>query len=141
MQEDLAYIAEVNSKLQEQITESSAKTEDESLKTALNVLLSKLDSLRRQMVISREGTGILGDEMLRERLGGLYSTVAELNGRPTDTHLQMLKAVEYDFKKTSDAQNVLLKKDLTILNELLQKAGLNKLVVLSREEFDKTESK
>lgn len=141
MQEDLAYIAEVNQKLQGQIKELINNTEDSNLKTSLNNVLTKLDTLRREMVISREGTGILGDEMLRERLGSLYSTVATLNGRPTESHLQMLKAIEYDFKKTSEAQNNILSKELPKLNEMLQKAGMNKLIILSREDFDKQDTK
>jgi hypothetical protein len=86
---------------------------------------------------TKESKGITGEEQLREKLGMLYYQVTQWDGRPTDSHLDRIKGLQTDIDKAKEKAKILNNQYLASVNEALEKAGLPKIELLTREVFDK----
>ncbi len=105
MTEDLAYMVY---ELDEIITYTENNAANKSLKKLGDVLASKLNDLKKTLVIT-SGDNYVGaaEPELREKLGTIYSTVAGYYGKPSKSQYQNIELVMNRFNKAkSDFEGI-----------------------------------
>src|SRR5204863_2152421 len=100
----------------------------------------KLEKIRKELIATKEGLGITGEERIREKLSELYGQEVGYDGRPTDSQIQRVDGLKFDMKKQQDVADALWKNDLPKLNAQLKGAKMNEITVLQRGDFDKTDA-
>lgn len=137
MVKDLAFFTQQVVDLQGALKENKDKITDETLKKSVQIYADSLEALRKTLANTKESKGITGEEQLREKLGMLYYQVTQWDGRPTDSHLDRIKGLQTDIDKAKEKAKILNNQYLASVNEALEKAGLPKIELLTREAFDK----
>ena len=108
---------------------ASASVKDAGLKARLVGLAGLADALRKEIVATKEGGAITGEERLREHLDSLYGAINSYEGRPgayQSAYLDVLDGQLSGLEKRFDA---LAKGDLVQVNGALGKAGLKPITV------------
>lgn len=97
---------------------------DDDLRTSLAALSARVETLRKEIVATKEGGAITGEERLREHMDSLYGGLIGYEGRPADTLVayigvldRRLKTLETDFAAIRDG-------DLAKANAALKARGL-----------------
>ena len=100
-------------------------------------LAASSDQIRSEIVATKEGGAITGEERLREYVAKVYGDVNGYNGRPTDAQVartavlgRELEDVIQKFQKLTSAQ-------LPSINPELQKQKLPPLSVVSEADWQK----
>ncbi|MFM9050996.1 MAG: WD40/YVTN/BNR-like repeat-containing protein, partial [Bacteroidota bacterium] len=134
--EDLAFLNErvYVSAQQARLLADSAQG---SLKKSLLSYAVKMDTIRKELVATKPGLAITGEEMIRERLSELYSGVLSYRGRPSDSQLDKFTRLLGEIDVQQQKADAVWSKDLPALNAGLQKAGLEQIKLVTREQFDK----
>jgi photosystem II stability/assembly factor-like uncharacterized protein len=117
-----------------------AVTTNSSLKKSLQGYTDKLEKVRKELVATKEGLGITGEERIREKLSELYGSIVGYDGRPTDSQLERLKGLSYELNKQKEIAAAIWKTDLPKVNVALKNAKMNSLALMTKEEFDKTDN-
>ncbi len=97
---------------------------------------AKLDAVYKNLVTTREGGWLSGEEQLRERIAMVYGAVNSFDGRPTTSQLAEADLVSDELAKRNAAFESALK-DLAALNQTLVAKKLDPLVPLTREAWEK----
>jgi len=138
----LTYVADavVNARDQARKRLTQVKAGDASAKN-LQIFADAMEALRGRLVAVKEGGAITGEEKLRERLGDLYGSINQYDGRPTQsqldnmqTMLAQLDQAEADFQKTTSTQ-------LPAINQALEQQKLEPIKPLTREDWEKNQTK
>jgi photosystem II stability/assembly factor-like uncharacterized protein len=140
MTEELAYF---NQQVLNQLDSAKAMkgaTKDAGLQKSLQSYIDKLEKIRKELIATKEGQSITGEERIREKLSELYGQVVGYDGRPTDSQLQRIDGLKYDMQKQKDVADALWKSDMPKLNAQLKGAKMGELTILQRADFDKTDS-
>lgn len=102
---------------------------NDALRTQLTALSARVETLRKEIVATKEGGAITGEERLREHMDGLYGGLIGYEGKPADTlisHIgvldRRLKALETEFAAVRDG-------DLAKANAALKAKGLPEIKV------------
>ena len=82
------------------------------------------DSLRKEIVATKEGGAITGEERLREHLDGIYGALLSYEGHPGDYQVARVDVLGRELQDVSDRADALVKNELPKLNSALQGAGL-----------------
>lgn len=138
MEEDLAFLNQKIINVRDSVNSMKETMKQKPLKKSLQAYHDKLEKLRKTLVATKEGSGITGEEQLREKLSMLYYLVSSYEGRPADSQIDRMKALDHDLNKAEKAAADLLGKELDQINALLDKNKFRKISVLSPEQFAKT---
>ncbi len=95
-----------------------------ALRSQATALSTRADTLRRQLVATKEGGAITGEERLRENMDYAYGAVTSTEGRPTPYALARVDALERELKEVEDQFATLKASDAARLNTALQAAHL-----------------
>ncbi|HEY6969244.1 MAG TPA: glycosyl hydrolase [Candidatus Angelobacter sp.] len=134
----LTYVADavISARDQARKRMTQVKPDDPAAKNLQN-FADAMEALRSRLVAVKEGGAITGEEKLRERLGDLYGSINEYDGRPTQSQLDNMQTLlaqldraDADFQKTASAQ-------LPAINQALEQAKLEPIKILTREEWEK----
>jgi hypothetical protein len=140
MQSDLTYIADAMADLRDQANERAAKLDStDVLRTSLKAFAHRLDSLYNTLLIRYEGAGLTVEERLREKVVGLYGVVSNYSGKPTQSQLDQVAVLDKEIAAADTAFKKIREKDISGLNEQLVQKGLDPLVMMTQEDFDKKE--
>lgn len=97
---------------------------DDDLRASLAALSARVETLRKEIVATKEGGAITGEERLREHMDSLYGGLIGYEGKPADTLVayigvldRRLKTLETDFAAIRDG-------DLAKANAALKARGL-----------------
>lgn len=137
MIEDLAFVNQQIINLDDSISQKLKSSSDKKLTQAMKGLSDSLKAVRKSLVATIEGTAITGEERLRERIGSLYGSIMNFEGKPTDAQLDRFNGLKHDMDVAQKRLDNIYSMQLLKLNSILKKTGLNELKMLSREEFDK----
>jgi hypothetical protein len=135
MQEDLAYLSEVIKRINKAALVLADTVKKGDLHKQLKGFLVKLTELSNTIIASKEGTGITGEEKLREKLSMLYYSIINFPGRPTDSQLQRVKGLENDFNKANTTKDKIFSDYVEKINLQLPQYGLKRLEIYSKEQF------
>ncbi|MDQ2971557.1 MAG: sialidase [Pseudomonadota bacterium] len=97
---------------------------DPALQKQLNALADKADDIRKQIVATKEGGAITGEEREREYLDDVYGAIAGYEGAPTAYQLARVDALSREVDDTAKDFNGLRNGDLAKANVALQAKGL-----------------
>lgn len=136
MVEELAFMTAQVKSLQDSIQVRMPKVKDKKLQTSLQQLNDNLENLRKEMVATKESTGITGEERLRERIGKVYFMVEQYDGRPTDSQMERIGSLKTEMSQTAATAKTHFD-ILPKINAQLNKAKLAPLTVLDKAQFDK----
>jgi hypothetical protein len=137
MHEDLAFLVENIIKVQK---ETQKLIDDSKVdKSSAKELIDKLEEIRITLVVTKEGGFLTGEEKLREKLGSIYTTIVYYNGKPSDSFVDRIPGLEKEIADATAKTNEVYSKYLSKLNSELKSKGINEIVLMTREEFDKKE--
>ena len=99
------------------------------LKAELAALTAKADVLRKEIVATKEGGAITGEERLREHLDSLYGAINGYEGKPSAYQMTYLKVLEDQLADLNTRFGALASGDVAKVNADLVKAGLKPIKV------------
>jgi hypothetical protein len=137
MIEDLAFVNQQIINLNDSLTKNIKENADKKLHQAMKVFSDSLTAVRKSLVATREGTAITGEERLRERIGSLYGSVMNFEGKPTDAQMDRFNGLKHDMEVAQKRLDSIYAMQLLKVNTALKKDGMNELKALSREDFNK----
>jgi hypothetical protein len=108
MQEELAGISEKLKARYDSLQIIINSTQDENVKNNLTKKCNEIDSLRKTIAASKEST-MSGEMKLRENIGSVYSSVVSYPGKPTDSQLDRIKGLEYEFEQLKNKAYIIQK--------------------------------
>ncbi|MFH0990047.1 MAG: glycosyl hydrolase [bacterium] len=141
MQGDLAYIGDAVADLQRQAEDRLKKIDSTSVVgLTMKKFVQNLDSLH-QTIVARTGTLMASEERLREQVVDLYGAVSGYGGRPTQSQIDRMGVLEKRILKKKEDVDTVIKTSLGNVNTELEKSKAKPLKLMTREEFDKKESR
>ena len=102
----------------------------------LAALDAKLDALRKQIVATKEGGAITGEERLREHTDQLYGAISSWEGPPSAYQLANTAALRAQLTRIDGDFTQLTKSEVPSLNGILQGEGAKPLIVPPLTAFD-----
>ena len=93
------------------------------LRRRLEDLAAKADALRKQIVATKEGGAITGEERLREHTEAVYGALLGYEGRPALYLIERTAALERELGDIESAFTVLSRDDLAAVNSALKRQG------------------
>ena len=107
---------------------------------SLRRFADSMEALRGRLVSVKEGGAITGEEKLREKLGDLYGSINEYDGRPTQSQLDNMQTIlaqldqaEADFQKAAASE-------LQTINPALEQQKLDPITPLTRDAWEKRQT-
>jgi photosystem II stability/assembly factor-like uncharacterized protein len=131
---DLTWLIDSIADAREQAHERGREASP-SLRRRLEGYAAQLEALRTGLVATSEAGWLSGDEKLREKLGNLYGGVNGYDGRPTATQLQRKRILFAELEAANRELEKLTGTELDRLNAQLERAKLDPIRALSREEW------
>lgn len=102
---------------------------DEALRRRLAAVSDRADALRKQIVATKEGGAITGEERLREHMDGLYGGLIGYEGRPADTLIAYTGVLERRLSALEREFEALRTGDLAGINATLKARGLPEIAL------------
>jgi photosystem II stability/assembly factor-like uncharacterized protein len=112
-----------------------------ALRRQLTQLADQLDALHQQLVATKEGGWLSGEEELREKMADLYGAVNGYEGRPTRSQIDEVKVIEARLGDLSGRIAAVEKAQIAKLNRDLAAAGKQPIVVLDRKAWESKQEK
>ena len=97
-----------------------ALSESDPLKKNVTDFDGKVDGVRKQIVATKEGGAITGEERLREHTDQLYGAILSYEGKPGDYQLAYIEALKRELADATNEFAGLVDKDLPALNDALK---------------------
>jgi hypothetical protein len=105
-------------------------TANDSLAVKLRGASGAVDVFRKQIVASKEGGMITGEERLRENLTELYGSVVGFEGWPSEAQVQRTAAIAREMGDVSRQFDRWVAKELPAINAALAARGLQRIELL-----------
>ncbi len=138
MVENFTFLVDSLIDMQEQARAAKEALGDkDKLGERLQALDDELESLRKDLVATRKGGMLAGEEKLRERLTWLYGAVNGYEGRPGASQMAYKDVLSGQVAQAKDRFESVLGKHLDDLNRRLEKKKAPSLVRLTREDWEK----
>jgi photosystem II stability/assembly factor-like uncharacterized protein len=102
---------------------------NDPLRKQLEQAETKADAIRKQIVATREGGAVTGEERLREHTDLLYGAILSWEGRPTDYQIARTEVLRAQLGKISAEFDALLTSDLARASDELNTRGLPRILV------------
>ncbi|MFM7216895.1 MAG: hypothetical protein ACKO1U_02615, partial [Bacteroidota bacterium] len=107
-----------------------------SLKKSLLAYSVQMDTIRKELVATKPGLAITGEEKIREKLSELYGGVMSYQGRPSDAQLDKMRLLLSELNDQNKKSQEIWDKSLPGINANLSKAGMTVITIKSRNQFD-----
>jgi hypothetical protein len=99
----------------------------DSLLRALTKGSAQVDTMRKQIVATKEGGMITGEERLRENLAELYGSVVGYDGRPSEMQEQRTGTIGREMGNVSKEFERWISIELPKINRMLEGRGLPRI--------------
>lgn len=130
MTEDLANLVDKLKKVGDDVQDrEKVVDESSSLKKDLADFLDKVETERKKLTETKEGTGIIGEEQLRSKVSDVFTTILFYNGKPTESIMQRYEGLLYELNLSKEAADKLFKEPLNNLNKKLKDAGKPEIII------------
>ncbi len=107
-----------------------ASANDEALAAQLRAFDDKLDAVRKQIVATKEGGAITGEERLREHTDQLYGAVLSWDGQPSSYQLAYLGSLRRELEDVEAQFTALTTTELPTVNDALKAKQQEPLTVM-----------
>jgi len=108
---------------------------DGALAKRLGGFAEEIGALRKEIVATKEGGAITGEERLREHLDYAYGALVSYEGRPGDYQIARVATLERELADVDDRATKLLQTRLPSLNDALKRKGLETIAEASASEL------
>jgi photosystem II stability/assembly factor-like uncharacterized protein len=136
MQEELAYLVTAIKNVHDSVlVKASGLSESDASKKKLTTYADSLESFRKTLVATKEGTGIIQEEQMREKISSLYNSLLFYPGRPTDSQIQRGQRLSTEMKEANITADMMFTRELAKINGELKSKNLGTIKPLTREEF------
>ena len=96
----------------------------EAVKAAAKALSDKADTLRKELVATKEGGAITGEERLREHVDSVYGGITSTEGRPPAYLIERVAVLDRELRDVEVQFEAFKANDLAAFNALLQQSNL-----------------
>ena len=138
MQEQLAYLGDAVTSARDKARDQAKRLKkgDGFVKTLL-AFADKLDQFNKTLVATRTGAGITGEQQLREKVVELYASVSNYAGKPTESQLTRINALEKEIVNKNAEFDSIISKELNSMNRKLEGKKLEPIEIMTKEAWDK----
>jgi hypothetical protein len=109
-----------------------AKVGKDPLGDKLTALLDHLDAVKKQIVATKEGGAITGEERIREHLDHLYGTLNGWEGRPGKYQVERIDTLRRELDEVKQAFETMGTRELAPLDDELKKHNLPPIPTTAR---------
>jgi photosystem II stability/assembly factor-like uncharacterized protein len=120
------------------VTELSQGNAPAEIKASAQMLSDKADALRKEIVATKEGGAITGEERLREHADDIYGAINSVEDRPTAYQLARIDALDRELRDVEAQWAAFQAGDLAAFNAKLRASSMAPLTI-ARVEFDPDE--
>jgi hypothetical protein len=103
------------------------------LKSGAVQLSDRADAIRKEIVATKEGGAITGEERLREHVDSIYGAINSVEDRPTPYQMQRIDALDRELKEIENQWAALKAGDVAALSARLKTANLPPLTVAAAD--------
>ena len=122
-------MARINA-VREQANQLAAKApEGDPLRKQVGAFAEKVDAIRKEIVATKEGGAITGEERLREKLDNVYGAIVFYEGAPGPYQLATVDALQKEMDGVSAEFDSLVATDLPKVNAALKAKGAPEIQV------------
>ncbi len=132
---DVARIAGLRDEL---LARAAKLGKDDPLAKQLTSLADKTDAIRKDIVATKEGGAITGEERIREKTSQLYGAIVFYEGRPADYYISRIDSLSHDRRDVADKFEKLVATDLKTANSSLAGKKMEEIHPLDRATWEKT---
>jgi hypothetical protein len=113
---ETALVARINAVRQGADARAASLPDGDPLQAQLRALSAKADSLRKEIVATKEGGAITGEERVREYTDQLYGAIQSYEGRPASYQITRIAVLENQLKDITSRFDRLAATDLAARN-------------------------
>jgi hypothetical protein len=117
-------VAEINGVRAQAGAIAASATAPADLKAAATQLSNKADTLRKEIVATKEGGAITGEERLREHVDSIYGQINSVEDRPTNYEMARIDALDRELGEVERQWAALQAGDVAAFNARLKAANL-----------------
>ena len=117
-------VAEINGVRGQAAALAGSATAPADVKSAAAQLNAKADALRKEIVATKEGGAITGEERLREHADDVYGAINSVEDRPTNYQMARVDALDRELKDVEAEWAAFQSGDLATFNAKLKAASL-----------------
>ena len=111
------------------VERAAAPAATKQAKQMLTALADKAEALRKQVVATKEGGAITGEERLREQLDYAYGALSSFEGQPAPYQIERVHVLARELQEVETAAAALARDDLPRANSQLKNLGLAPLTI------------
>jgi len=138
---DMSFDVERINSIRDALAERAGHLEkDPALTKHLQDLSLQVDALRKEIVATKEGGAITGEERIREKTTALYGTLLSYEGRPAEYQLARIDSLKKELGDVEDKFDAFLGKELPSANKSLAQKKLPPIQPLIRKDWDAANS-
>ncbi len=135
---DLSFdVARINGVRQSVLERSAQLSKDDPLTGQLANLADKADTIRKEIVATKEGGAITGEERIREKASQLYGALVFYEGKPADYYIERIDGLTRERNDVAARFDKLLASDLKAVNASLSAKKLQEIHPLERSAWEK----
>lgn len=101
----------------------AALSEGDALRKSVTDFDTKVDAVRKQIVATKEGGAITGEERLREHTDQLYGAILSYEGKPADYQMARIDSLQRELGDATKEFEQLIDTELPTLNNALKAKG------------------
>src|SRR6201987_431181 len=117
---DMSFDVERINSIRDALAERAGHLEkDPALAKHLQDLSLQADAMRKEIVATKEGGAITGEERIREKTTALYGTLLSYEGRPAEYQLARIDSLKKELGDVGDKFGAFLAKELPSANKSL----------------------
>ena len=122
-------VAEINGVRQQAGALAASPSAPADVKAAAAQLSDKADTLRKQIVATKEGGAITGEERLREHVDQIYGAINSVEDRPTAYQMARIDALDRELSEVEKQWAAMQAADVASFNAKLKAANLPPLTI------------
>lgn len=122
-------VGQINAIRAQTSTIAASPSASADLKASAMQLSEKADAVRKEIVATKEGGAITGEERLREHVDSIYGAINSVEDRPTPYQLARIDALDRELKEVENQWAALQAADVAALSARLKAANLPPLTI------------
>ena len=127
--------------VREALAERAAKlSANDPLRKHLQDLAARAEEIRKEIVATKEGGAVTGEERIREKTTQLYGALVSYEGRPADYQVARIDSLKRELDDVVKEFDAFVAKDIQEANAALAKKKLETIHPRTRQEWDKANS-